>query len=191
MNTSASWNPAVTDGGPHRHWARLDRLALVVDRVVLAACVIVLMILVVVVLSGVVSRFVVGQPLSWTEEAARYLLIWLVLLGLAPAQRRGAHVTASLLAMLKVRGRMVSVVAHLPELLTLLIVGYCAYLGLQVTLESFGRSQTTAALGLPYGLVYLAAPVGLGLVAFQCFVRLLAPEAVLRERADEATKAEG
>ncbi|NIX00358.1 MAG: TRAP transporter small permease subunit, partial [Phycisphaerae bacterium] len=39
----------------------------------------------------VITRFVLKNPSSWTEELATYLLIWVGLLGAAVALHRGAH----------------------------------------------------------------------------------------------------
>ncbi len=39
----------------------------------------------------VVSRYVFSYPFDWPEELARYLFIWVALLGAALALKRGAH----------------------------------------------------------------------------------------------------
>ena len=41
----------------------------------------------------VTSRFVLSQPSTWTEEAMRRLLIWMVMLGVVAALRHGALVS--------------------------------------------------------------------------------------------------
>ena len=42
-------------------------------------------------LAGVVSRYFLGQPLFWTDEAASILFLWLASLGAVVAFRRGEH----------------------------------------------------------------------------------------------------
>lgn len=47
---------------------------------------------IVVLLAGVVSRYVFGSPLIWTEELASTLFLWLVMLGAVVALGRGEAV---------------------------------------------------------------------------------------------------
>lgn len=53
-------------------------------------------ILSVIVLLQVVFRYVLNSPLAWTEEASRFLLIWIVLLGAAIGIKRKSHFTVDI-----------------------------------------------------------------------------------------------
>ena len=44
--------------------------------------------------AGVVARYVMASPMPWTEEASRFLMIWMVLLGLSVVTRRRDQVPA-------------------------------------------------------------------------------------------------
>ena len=46
---------------------------------------------IVVLLAGVVSRYVLHQPLVWSDELAAILFLWLAMLGTVIAYRRGEH----------------------------------------------------------------------------------------------------
>lgn len=48
--------------------------------------------IVTVAIAQIVNRFFLGQSLSWSEEFQRYGHIWLVLLAVSIAYRRGAHI---------------------------------------------------------------------------------------------------
>lgn len=50
----------------------------------------------VIVLLQVVFRYVLNSPLAWTEEASRFLLIWIVLLGAAIGIKRKSHFTVDI-----------------------------------------------------------------------------------------------
>lgn len=54
-------------------------------------------ILSVIVLLQVVFRYVLNSPLAWTEEMARFLLIWIVLLGAAVGVKRKSHFSVDIL----------------------------------------------------------------------------------------------
>ena len=45
--------------------------------------------------AGVVSRYVIRQPLVWSDELATILLLWLAMLGAVVAYRRGEHIRLS------------------------------------------------------------------------------------------------
>ncbi len=49
------------------------------------------MVLLATVTAGIVSRGL-GHPLSWTDEGAGYLMVWLACFGWMIATRRGAHI---------------------------------------------------------------------------------------------------
>ena len=71
-----------------------------------AAVIIVLALLSIFVVAQVVCRYALGAPLTWSEELARYMQIWMVMLGSAVMMRKGGHlaidlVTASLPARIK------------------------------------------------------------------------------------------
>ena len=50
-----------------------------------------LVVLLATVTAGIVTRGV-GRPLSWTDEAAGFLMVWLACFGWMIATRRGAHI---------------------------------------------------------------------------------------------------
>ncbi|MEL7160817.1 MAG: TRAP transporter small permease, partial [Bacteroidota bacterium] len=60
-------------------------------------CAALLAVQVTVVLWGVLTRYAFGNQAGWTEELARYLLIWISLLGAAYAVATRSHIAISLL----------------------------------------------------------------------------------------------
>lgn len=67
------------------------------DRVLRVMLAIMMALLVVDVTWQVLTRFVLPQPSSFTEEVARFLLIWVSLIGAAYAYRLGSHLGFDLL----------------------------------------------------------------------------------------------
>ncbi len=136
----------------------VDGLAARVDRGVAGLLVALMAIAVGNVVWQVFSRFVLGAPSSFTDELARYLLVWIGLLGAGHAAGRRAHLALDLLpARLGPRGRArlglaTECVVFLFGALVLVVGGG----GLVALTLSLG--QRSAALGVPLGVVYAVLP---------------------------------
>ena len=145
--------------------APLDRL-LALATEPLAAVVVVAEVLVL--LTGVVSRFVFNHPLTWSDELASIMFLWLAMLGAAIAQRRGQHMRmTALVGMCSgwVRGALEAAGAAAPALFLLLIL---------VPSYNFAEDQTfvhTPALGLNDAIRAAALPVGVVLMLMASLVR--------------------
>ncbi|MBA4489804.1 TRAP transporter small permease [Paracoccus sp. S1E-3] len=66
-------------------------------RAVEGAAILLFLAIVLVAVAQIVNRFFLGNSLSWSEEFQRYGHIWLVLLAVTIAYRRGAHIGVDLL----------------------------------------------------------------------------------------------
>lgn len=114
----------------------------------------------------VASRYLLNDPSSFTEELARFLLIWIALLGACHAYRNGSHLGLDILT-----GKFPPAVRLLARRLVLLVVMAFAGLALcygggnlvWLTLE---LKQTSAAMGIPMGYVYAALPISGALIIF-------------------------
>src|SRR5579862_8090362 len=83
--------PGVATGTPSgiaRSLARVDRAIGWITEVPAALLVVVE---IAVLFAGVVSRYVFNRPLTWTDELASALFLWLAMLGAVVAFRRGEH----------------------------------------------------------------------------------------------------
>lgn len=116
---------------------------------------------------GVFTRYVLGAQANWTEELARFLLIWIALLGGAVAFGTRSHLGVDYFVgkLHPEGGKLMAVAAHLIVLLfavSIFLVG-----GFQVVRDSLLMEQTTPALGWKMGYVYLALPIaGLFMVIY-------------------------
>ena len=106
----------------------------------------------------VATRFLFRDPSSWTEELARFLLIWVALLGAAYASGRKMHLAIDLLARTRPAwSHALSAVALLATAafgLIALGIG-----GTRLVLLTLELGQTSAALGWSLGWVYLVVPL--------------------------------
>ncbi|MBR0834822.1 TRAP transporter large permease subunit [Bradyrhizobium manausense] len=132
----------------------------------LAAIVVVAEILVL--LTGVIARFVFNHPLTWSDELASIMFLWLAMLGAAIAQRRGQHMRmTALVGMLSgwLRGLIEAAGSAAPALFLLLVL-HPAY--------NFAEDQTfvhTPALGLNDIVRAAALPAGIVLMLAASLVR--------------------
>ncbi len=110
------------------------------------------------ILVQVFFRYVVDQSISWSEEAARYMMIWMGCLGAVVALRQGRHIGVRVL------------VEHLPAksydkyivpLVQIVMAAFLAILMWQgVEMAVFNYDQLSPALEIPMLFPYAAVPVG-------------------------------
>jgi TRAP-type C4-dicarboxylate transport system permease small subunit len=124
----------------------------------------------------VITRYILKNPSSWTEEVATYLVMWVGLLGAAVALNRGSHLGIDyFVAKLTVRKRLITqafvfFVIFAFSLLILLIGG------LQLVTDTLQLGQTTPATGVKVGYWYLSIPIsGFFISIYSCeyFVEVL------------------
>ena len=146
-----------------------DRLLLLATSIMLAALTAAMT---VVVLLGVFTRYVLNDALPWTEELARYILIWLSWLGGGIAMRRGSHIAVDLFID-KLSPRTHSVVVFLGRSLVLVFLAICVIYGLDLA-RRVGM-QSTIALGISMQIPYASVPVGAALMLYHLVVIMFVP----------------
>lgn len=131
----------------------------VVDRALEWLLVVSMSLMVANVLWQVATRFLLRSPSSFTEEIARFLLVWVGVLGGAYAVGKRIHLAVDLLPS-KLDGRR--------KALLELIIEACIFLFAALVLVGGGSGlvwltidlgQTSAALQIPLGIVYLVLPL--------------------------------
>lgn len=131
-------------------------------RLIVAIAILLLVVLVAATLLQVLSRYVLQQPFDWTEEVARYIFVWLAMIGAGIAARDRAHFFVdALVDLLPLRARrVVAITVGVFSSIFLLVISWAA---LELAL---GNSvQTSPVLGLPMSVPYFALPVGFILMA--------------------------
>ncbi len=123
-------------------------------------------------------RYILNDSLFWSEELARFLLVWLTFVGATVAYHRNMHpgVDAIFKRLDRSRRRKLRRVV---DLLCLLFFTILVWYGTHFAY--FIRAQTTPALGLPKWLVFSIIPISgilfsLHAVAFLCSSRVMAAD---------------
>jgi tripartite ATP-independent transporter DctM subunit len=124
---------------------------------------------IVILFAGVISRYVMHQPLIWSDELASILFLWLAMLGAVVAFRRAEHMrmTAVVASAGPKMWAYLDVVATCAALAFLLLIVWPAYE--YAYEESF---ITTPALQIPNTWRAAALPVGTCLMAVFALLRL-------------------
>ena len=118
----------------------------------------------VVVLAQVVFRYILAHPLPWSEELARYLMVWVACLAASEAYARGNHVGVTLIVN-AVRPSQRKIMILIIHLAVCVLMGVVVYQGL--ILSYMQASQRSPALEVPMTWPYLAVPVGGVLIFIQ------------------------
>ena len=105
----------------------------------------------------VINRNIFHFPLQWTEELARYSMVWLALLGASIGLRQGKQ-----MCMAFVYDRCAANVQRIFRIIGSLVcavfcgtVGYFSLFTIQRQIEV---NQVTSALKIPMGIVYIVIP---------------------------------
>lgn len=143
-----------------------NRLKLAVDRVIAAFSVTVMIALVICVVWQVFSRYVLNQPSTLTDELARFLMIWVGLLGAAYTVGAQRHLSIDLFAM-SLNKRKQTVLSLLINLLILAFAGSVIVIGgLKLIDKTLSTSQVSAAMQIPMGYVYIILPLSGAIMMF-------------------------
>ena len=111
----------------------------------------------IVVLIQVVSRLL-GAPVSWSEEATRYLFVWMVFLGLAAGFRtvESARVVVFIAAVPRLFRRLAVPIYVSSSILFFVLMGWT---GISLVRQQIMMNEETATLPIPMWIIGLILPI--------------------------------
>jgi TRAP-type C4-dicarboxylate transport system permease small subunit len=130
-----------------------------VDKILGNVLIIIMAVMVVNVLWQVISRYLVGIPSSFTDELARYLMIWIGVLGAAYISGKNMHVAIDLVqskASEPVRKRLKIIIYFI---IIIFVFGAFVVGGIRLVYVTYILEQYSPALQIPLALVYLILPI--------------------------------
>ena len=110
------------------------------------------------------TRYVLNDSLSWTEEIARYGLMWVVFIGGAMVTRRNTHIAVELLSNVMKPGPLRAALLAFVDFVKLAFLGLLAFVSWTITERMHFQRMTV--FDLPMSYVYAG-------VAFGCFLMLI------------------
>jgi len=135
----------------------IDWLSFQADRIARGLIAMMMAVMIAVVLFGVFNRFLFKFPISWTEEIAKYLLVWISMLGSSVAIRVGAHVGVGLLVT-RLGKRSKTVVCWINQILIMIFIIGLGILGLKFSIEEMDQMGYVTRISMFWP--FLAMPVG-------------------------------
>ena len=109
----------------------------------------------------VVCRYVLQDSLSWSDELARYLFIWLTFLGAGVAFYEDTHIKVTYFIDMIRSAKLRAAIYITADLLCLCLLWVFVKDGFVVASRVLNLGQVSASMGfLPVGLVYFAVPIG-------------------------------
>ena len=124
----------------------------------------------VIVMLQIIFRFVIFVPLPWSEELARYLMIWTGMVGSFVALREGRHIGVTMVVD-RLPPRAATWVSVFVQAATILFLVVLTQQGFALTLVNL--SQLSPAMRIPMFYPYLAVPVGAALMIVELTAGIL------------------
>ena len=111
----------------------------------------------VVVFLQIIMRFIFQNSLTWSEELARYLFIWMIYIAMSYGVKKSSHLRVDALDSLLTERQQIAI-EILVQILVLAFVLIMSVFGLSIVLRS---TRASAALEISMKWIYLAPVVGM------------------------------
>lgn len=148
----------------------LDRIASLIERISLFFSVIFGGSMVVIVIAGVIARYAMQNPFAWTEEASRFLMIWMVLIGMSVVTRNREDLCVEFLVM-KFPVVLQRVVKLINEILVMVFLFILTTYGFEMAMNA--KMQQVPSLGITMFYPLLCICVGGCLTMIQLGLQML------------------
>lgn len=125
--------------------------------------------LIVVIMLGVVFRYIVVDPLQWSEELARFLMLWIGFLAMNIATRQDQHLKIDTLVERFPR-KLAFVLEHFGNILIICFLLVLIVKGYRMTM---GTMMTASSMRFSMFWVYMSVPLGAGLSLVQLVLNMI------------------
>ena len=138
------------------------------ERIIRYLVLVLLSLMVIIVFANVVSRYYLHFSLAWSEEVARFMLVWLVFLGSFLAYVNDEHLGLDILVKKfpPLLRKIVALGVNLRLICSLYAVMEGGYLMMIANFD-----WLSSAAEIPQGYVYLIIPVSCGLMILQTILK--------------------
>lgn len=131
-----------------------------------------------VVLLGVFFRYILMAPLPWSEELARYLMVWGASLGAAVAFREGSHIAVTILVD-KLHGIFGKIILKITQIIVFIFMAIVMVEGFILAFKV--STQISPAMEISMKWPYLAIPIGCLFIVFEIPIMMFFHKPPIRE----------
>ena len=154
---------------PVRIVSTAEKVGLVIEKVCGGLCVFCFAAMTVVAILGVFFRYVMQSPFMWTEEVARYLLVWMGFTAISIALRQNKHIKVEVLSNL-VPAVIAKIIGYMVDAL---IAFFFIVLLKQGYLMTVNNIMTASTFHLSMSWILAAVPVAATLTLIQLFLNVV------------------
>lgn len=147
-----------------------EKLSRLSEKATQYALIVMVSVMTVTVIVQVFLRYLFSFSLSWSEEVARYLMIWVSFLGGSLALQKGLHIGVELL-LVRISPEWRKWISIFSKMLILTFLIFLTIGGIKITWAV--RDQRSPALLFSMAYAYLSAPVGGLLMSIQAIHSLI------------------
>ena len=137
-----------------------------------------------VIIVQVFFRYVLKESLSWSEELARYIMVWVTFVGASIGVKRGAHVGVEMLVTALPKN-VQAIVKYLGLIISIIFCIVVIVASLGIIQRQFTGNQVSPAMRIPMWWAYAAVPAGAFLMTvrfIQILIKTKARNAETRDR---------
>ena len=145
-----------------------EKIGLTIEKICGVLCVFCFAAMTVVAILGVFFRYVMQSPFMWTEEVARYLLVWLGFTAVSIALRQDKHIKVEVLASFV----PLIVVKLMRYVVDVLIAIFFVVLLWQGYLMTVNNIMTASTFQISMSWILAAVPVAAALTLVQLFLNV-------------------
>jgi len=143
------------------------------DKILANTLIVIMSVMVVNVLWQVFTRYIMGDPSSFTDELARYLMIWIGLLGAAYVSGKNMHVAINVLPEKFSKSTQNKITLFVNLLIIVFVFTALVIGGIRLVYITYILDQTSPSLQIPLAVVYMVLPLSGALIIYYKFSDML------------------
>lgn len=130
-----------------------------VDKITRGTLIVLMGLLVICVVWQVFSRYILSAPSTFTDELARFLLIWVSLLGVAYLSGQNQHISIDILPQKLNPANRQKLGIFINIIIVCFVLSVLVFGGSLLVYTTFIHMQLTPTLQIPMAYIYLIAPI--------------------------------
>lgn len=141
----------------------LDRINNFMSRICNICATTLLMLMLIIVVAHIFSRYLLSYSFSWTEESARYMMVWVAFLLFPTGHKKGLNVNVEFAVAWLMERKIGIVLRLILEVFIIILLFYCIKLSSDMIQR--GAHTYSLALRMPMSWVYYVLPISFILTA--------------------------